>query len=1290
MRGEIESGKAVGWSAYIVRWATVWCARWCVAGIFLSGLGAGYAWAERPTKLVRVRVPDVADPAVVQFLRAGPDVAGYDAASRTLFVLTRPRDVALLDSLRLPYEVEIPDLAIFESHLRQSGYFEHFHDYGECKSELQWAERSYPGIAKVYDLGDSWEKTQRLADRDILAIKISDNVETEEDEPRVAIVANHHAREIITPEIAIFLIHYLLERYGKDPYITYLVNQRQIWILPTLNPDGLDYVHRFDRWWRKNRRRNANGTYGVDLNRNYGFMWGFDDVGSSPEPSSEVYRGEAPFSEPETQAFRDLCLREPFRIVLSLHSFGRLVLFPWGYIPENTPDHEVFRALADSMVGYNRYTPRNAASGVIYLTNGEACDWLYGEQELKTKMFGFTLEVGTSFHPDTSQIRSLILETLGPLLYAIWAAGEEPIVEVQPLPDTEDEDGPFIVRARVRPPIPLTGPSGLDPSSLWLHYAAGNAPFDSTVLHPVGGDEYVGVIPASPGCRSYRYYLTARTSGGRRGAAPRCAPDSVFEFHVRPDTLGPTIVHRPSVQRSAFDAAFPIRAWIHDVAGVDSAWVEYRTDEWILFTVGLTDRGEGEFAGSLTLPHPRAWQTVWYRIVARDGSRRKNVAVAPDTGWYRFQLVPDRILDFEDDPGLTVTSDRQWEWGVPTTGPGSAHSGMRVWATRLNGTYGDNADARLETPPIDLTHAEAATFRFWHWYQFEYSDGKLWDGGNVKISVDRGPFQVLLTSLRGYDGWVDRYNSALGGEPAFGGPPGTGNSWRLETFDLSPFVGHTVVLQFHFGSDGYVQDYGWYLDDVAWTVHARGAPSLTLLTLPRNTPDTEGPYPVEAQITDDGRIARAEIVRRNGPRWDRIPMVGQGSRYIGWLPGQPLGTRVEFYLEVADDQGNVVREPLAAPEATFSFWVTNDGPTPRVWPDSLCFEVSDPGSSLLQDSLWIANEGLLDLLVRVEPEPGLSTRPSGEAGSQKCSKAIALESFTGVPEPWAKGKLPAWPSERGVGASHPGPAVHLSDGYAFLACVAPCTLVMRTWPGAESFVVKCEKEQVALGSLEEKRWLVTVPAETRDGLTRVVLPQSVLGRDWRVLHIGQVGTEEERIESAVATRRGSWLFAFPDSAMVPHGGRLCVRVRVDCGQIKALPARGYVRLRMNVPGAEEKTIPVVVEARTPSVAKTEGQAVPEGFGLAPCFPNPFNAETVVRYWVPEAARAELVIADARGRRVRLLGGGEVAPGTHLVRWDGKADSGEELPSGIYLCRLQVWDRHGALRWAGAQKILLLR
>lgn len=271
---------------------------------------------------------------------------------------------------------------------------------------------------------------------DIWMVEISDNAGTAandaEGEPEVLYVGVHHAREAITPIAVLYWMWTLLDGYGDDDTSTFLVDNRRLFFVPVLNPDGYAYNQQTDPsgggFWRKNRRANAGGSFGVDLNRNYDYLWGLDNQGSSPLPTSETYRGPSGFSEPETQALRDFLEDgRSVRFAMNYHSYSNLLLYPWGYAENTyTEDHDLFVPYGQEMTALNGYAP-GTGPDILYSVNGDSDDWMYGEQSTKPKIFSFTPEVGSAsdgFWPDPSRIEALALETL-PMsrLAALYAGG---------------------------------------------------------------------------------------------------------------------------------------------------------------------------------------------------------------------------------------------------------------------------------------------------------------------------------------------------------------------------------------------------------------------------------------------------------------------------------------------------------------------------------------------------------------------------------------------------------------------------------------------------------------------------------------------------------------------------------------------------------------------------------------------------------------------------------------------------------------------------------------------------
>ncbi|MFB6555849.1 M14 family zinc carboxypeptidase [Streptomyces sp. NPDC056405] len=256
------------------------------------------------------------------------------------------------------------------------GVFRPYSGSGGLKEEILRTAQENPRLTKVVSIGKT------VNGQDILALKLTKNAKRTKDgsKPSVLYMSNQHAREWITPEMTRRLMHHYLDKYDKDRRIKKLVDSTELWFLLSANPDGYDYTfeNTDNRLWRKNLRDNngdgAIGTGdGVDLNRNFAYKWGYDDEGSSPNPTSETYRGDGPNSEPETKALDAFQKRIGFTYGINYHSAAELLLYGVGWqVATNTPDDVLYEALAG--------TPENSAipgyhpqvSSELYTTNGEA------------------------------------------------------------------------------------------------------------------------------------------------------------------------------------------------------------------------------------------------------------------------------------------------------------------------------------------------------------------------------------------------------------------------------------------------------------------------------------------------------------------------------------------------------------------------------------------------------------------------------------------------------------------------------------------------------------------------------------------------------------------------------------------------------------------------------------------------------------------------------------------------------------------------------------------------------
>lgn len=363
----------------------------------------------------------VSEETISTLARAGiPVDAGFlNKKEKTFTTAVSESDFRILQNLNLLYTVEIEDLSAYYI-ARNAGY-----DPGQVMQQALRAPSDYP-VPYGFELGScgGFSTIEQCYDhlanlvylypnlitekapasslttiqgQTVYYVKISDNPYENEDEPQVLYTGMIHAREPIGMQHQLFYMYYILEKYETDPEIKTLIDNTEMYFIPIVNPDGYQYNISYNPngggMWRKNRRINSSG-YGVDLNRNFGFGWGFDDEGSSPYPTSETYRGTAPFSEPETQIVKEFCEAHNFKIALNYHSYSNLLLYPWGYIPELCPDDPVFYEYSKRMTVDNHYTYGNTST-TIYPSNGGSDDWMYGEQTTKPKILAYTPEAGT-------------------------------------------------------------------------------------------------------------------------------------------------------------------------------------------------------------------------------------------------------------------------------------------------------------------------------------------------------------------------------------------------------------------------------------------------------------------------------------------------------------------------------------------------------------------------------------------------------------------------------------------------------------------------------------------------------------------------------------------------------------------------------------------------------------------------------------------------------------------------------------------------------------------------------
>jgi len=339
-----------------------------------------------------------------------------------LDIIASQDQVSRLLDLGIQYDMLIPDLTQYylDNNIPETqrefqlGSMLGNYTFTEAVAKMDSLSILFPNIVSPKDsIGTSIEG------RTIWALKISNNSSLDENKPGVLFTGLTHAREPLGMMNQFYFIQWLCENYDINDTANYLVNERDIWFIPVLNPDGYVYNESIapngGGMHRKNRRDTGCGIgtqRGVDLNRNYGYEWGVDNSGSSPNACSAVFRGDSAFSEPETQAVRDFIINHNFSNVLHYHSYSNVLIHSYGNgtLPAE-PDLTTIREIGREMTKLNGYNVGTGYETIGYGVNGDAVDWSYGDAGL----ISYTPEIGSyqdNFWPPENRVIPLCKDQL--------------------------------------------------------------------------------------------------------------------------------------------------------------------------------------------------------------------------------------------------------------------------------------------------------------------------------------------------------------------------------------------------------------------------------------------------------------------------------------------------------------------------------------------------------------------------------------------------------------------------------------------------------------------------------------------------------------------------------------------------------------------------------------------------------------------------------------------------------------------------------------------------------------
>ncbi|WP_329066072.1 M14 family zinc carboxypeptidase [Amycolatopsis sp. NBC_01480] len=388
------------------------------AGLLLSGVLAGTASAQPGTTPVYWRVP-ANGAQVAELAKAGFDVGESDSGAAYVI-----GDEGVAGQLRaLGYQPEFFDTvykdlpAASANSVAADTFYGGYRTVAAHEAHLAQVAAAHPDLATEYTIGQSWKKTKGQGGHDMQAICLTKKqagdctLSTTSPKPKFVLMAQIHARELSTGELAWRWIDYLADGYATDATAKSILDTTEVWVIPMANPDGVDIVAsggnspKLQRKNADNSRGGCSGTdIGIDVNRNSTFRWG----GDSNSPCDETYQGASAGSEPEAKALEGL-FRKIYPVqrgtgdndpapttargtMITLHSYGNDIIIPWGFTQSKAPNDAQYRKLGAKYAASNGYLVGTNAETVGYDTSGTTDDFTYGALGVAS----VTFEVGSS------------------------------------------------------------------------------------------------------------------------------------------------------------------------------------------------------------------------------------------------------------------------------------------------------------------------------------------------------------------------------------------------------------------------------------------------------------------------------------------------------------------------------------------------------------------------------------------------------------------------------------------------------------------------------------------------------------------------------------------------------------------------------------------------------------------------------------------------------------------------------------------------------------------------------
>jgi len=662
----------------------------------------------------------------------------------------------------------------------------------ETYANLSTLAANHPGLAKWVDIGDSWDKVVSNGSQgyDLFALVLTNQV-IPGPKPVFFLMGAIHAREYVTAETATRFAEYLVQNYGSDPEVTWLLDYNEIHIVPQANPDGRKLAET-GLYWRKNVD-NDDGCYdsdswGVDLNRNSDFKWG--SLGASSNPCAETYHGPSPSSEPEVQAIQNYVLSifpdqrgpadsdpapaDAMGTFITLHSYSQLVLWPWGWTSNPAPNRTALRTLGRKLAFFNGYTPEQ--SDALYATSGSTDDWAYG----LLGVAAYTIEMGTSFLQDCPTFEGTIYpDHLQALLYAAKTA--QAPYRLPAGPDMTD----LVASPAV---VPLNGVAHLQGKADDTRY---NNTVGTEPVHRISEVSYtIDIPPWSSNPVPVAFSMTP--ADGALDSTVETVQADLDTSNLSPGRH--TLFMRARDASGAFGATSAVFIYIFDpaTASVIEGYVREQGNNAPLaaaLTAGSFRATTDPASGYYHLELPSGTYDITASAKQHVSATIQGITLQEGEGIQQdFSLSPICTIFFDDVERGNLGWTSTGLWTVTTE---SAHSPLHAWTDSPGGGYGNDFDTSITSWALNLAGLSSLSLSFWNRYDTEAG----YDFVLVDYSTDGG------------NSWMPAWQRS-----------GAQLSWQKETIDLSELDGQPDArIRFRLKSDALVTADGWYVDDIHLT-----------------------------------------------------------------------------------------------------------------------------------------------------------------------------------------------------------------------------------------------------------------------------------------------------------------------------------------------------------------------------------------------------------------------------------------------------------------------------------------